>query len=203
VGGDYYDFEAEPNRVLMALGDVSGKGTGAALLMTVLRASVRAHWADANPAEAMARINRTVYQNTPPNKYITFFMAQLHPDGGRLAYVNAGHNPPLLVRQDGRLETLEEGGMALGLFEDAAYDEGSAMLEPGDVLVVFSDGVTETWNPQGDEFGEDGLGRVVVEARALEAAELERAVLRSLESFEAGAKATDDRTILVLKRDPA
>jgi pSer/pThr/pTyr-binding forkhead associated (FHA) protein len=100
VGGDYYDFGVEEGRLLMALGDVSGKGTGAALLMTVLRAAVRGHWTDGHMSEAVTRINRTVCQNVPTNKYITFFMATLDPASGRIEYVNAGHNPPLLVRAD-------------------------------------------------------------------------------------------------------
>ncbi len=203
VGGDYYDFAEEGEGILLALGDVSGKGTGAALLMTVLRASVRAHWSGSDPAESVARINRTVYQNTPTNKYITFFMAQLDPPSGRLAYVNAGHNPPLLVREDGNTETLSVGGMALGLFDDVAYEQGSVSLEPGDSLIVYSDGVTETWNTRDEEFGEEGLEKSAVANRELEAGLLQEEILKELEHFEGGAKATDDRTLVVLKRNPA
>jgi len=200
VGGDYFDFALEGGRLLLALGDVSGKGTGAALLMTVLRAAVRGHWTDPLLGEAVCRINRTVCQNIPSNKYVTFFVATLDPPSGRLAYVNAGHNPPLLVRANGAVETLREGGMVLGMFESVPYADGAADLRPGDTLVVFSDGVTETWNPAGDEFGEEGLVALAVNNRALGAQALQDEVLRELERFSAGAKATDDRTLIVLKR---
>jgi phosphoserine phosphatase RsbU/P len=200
VGGDYYDFALEEGRLLLALGAVSGKGTGAALLMTVLRASVRGHWSDPKLAEAVSRINRTVCQNVPTNKYITFFMAALDPATGTLGYVNAGHNPPLLIRANGSVERLTEGGMVLGFFDGIAYADGIVEMRAGDTLLVFSDGVTETWNAEGDEFGEDGLTDVAVRGRGLDAATLQDEILRGLERFAAGAKATDDRTLIVLKR---
>jgi serine phosphatase RsbU (regulator of sigma subunit) len=200
VGGDYYDFALEKSQLLVALGDVSGKGTGAALLMTVLRAAVRAHWGLADLAEAAARINRTVFENTPPGKYITFFFARLDPLTGRLLFVNAGHNPPLLLRRDGPLETLRDGGMALGFFDDVSYDLGETFLRPGDVLVMYSDGVTETFDPAGDEFGDERLAELARRHRDLGAAQLEAVVLREIEAFGGGQKATDDRTLVVLKR---
>ena len=203
VGGDYYDFVLEDGRLLIALGDVSGKGTGAALLMTVLRAAVRAHWALPALADAVARINRTVCQNVPSSKYVTFFLAALEPETGRLAFVNAGHNPPLLVRADGSLQKLEDGGLVLGLFENIVYADGAVRMEPGDTLLIYSDGVTETWDPQGEEFGEEKLAELVTRCRSLGAAALQEAVLREIERFEEGARATDDRTLVVLKRTGA
>jgi phosphoserine phosphatase RsbU/P len=200
VGGDYYDFTVDDGRLLLALGDVSGKGTGAALLMTVLRASVRGHWTEPKLAEAVARINRTVCQNVPTNKYVTFFMAALHIETGVLSYVNAGHNPPLLIRADGQVEKLQEGGMVLGLFESVPYMDGLVELRRGDTLLVYSDGVTETWNPDGDEFGEEGLLELATRGRGLDAATLQDEILRTLDRFAEGAKATDDRTLIVLKR---
>jgi phosphoserine phosphatase RsbU/P len=200
VGGDYYDFLLSEGRLLIALGDVSGKGTGAALLMTVLRAAVRGHWADESVAEAVGRINSTVCQNVTAGKYITFFLARLDPASGRVEYVNAGHNPPQLIRRDGTIETLNEGGMVLGLFDSMPYEEGVAELRAGDTLLIFSDGVTETWSIKGDEFGDQRLGEVAVRGRGLDAAGLQTEILRELEVFEAGTKATDDRTLIVLKR---
>jgi serine phosphatase RsbU (regulator of sigma subunit) len=200
VGGDYYDFAFEGEKLLLALGDVSGKGTGAALLMTVLRAAARAHWGLPDLAEAASRINRTVFENTPLGKYITFFLARLEPATGRLAYVNAGHNPPLLSRAGGRLETLQDGGMALGFFDTVSYDLGETELQPGDALVIYSDGVTETWNAAGDEWGEEGLARALSAAGGLDAASLQERLLEEVETFEEGAKATDDRTLVVLRR---
>lgn len=201
IGGDYFDFERLDQGLLLALGDVSGKGTGAALLMTVLRAATRAHWADAPPAEAAARINRTVCQNIPEGKYITFFLARLDPQSGRLCYVNCGHNPPLLVRADGRHETLGQGGVVLGLIDGADYEQACVDLQRGDVLVVYSDGVPETWNSRDDEFGEDGLLRTIVAARGRDAAQIQQAILDALEGFSEGGKATDDRTLIVIKRE--
>jgi serine phosphatase RsbU (regulator of sigma subunit)/pSer/pThr/pTyr-binding forkhead associated (FHA) protein len=200
VGGDYYDFAIEEGRLLLALGDVSGKGTGAALLMTVLRAAVRAHWAEPRLSDAVARINRTVCQNVPSSKYVTFFLAGLDPATGRLDFVNAGHNPPLLVRAGGMVETLSDGGLVLGMFDDVVYDGGYVEMRPGDTLVVYSDGVTETWDPDGAEFGEESLRALAVENRTLDAEALQREILREIERFGAGARATDDRTIVVLKR---
>jgi phosphoserine phosphatase RsbU/P len=200
VGGDYYDFVVEEGRLLLALGDVSGKGTGAALLMTVLRAAVRGHWTEPRLADAVTRINRTVCQNVPTNKYVTFFMAALLPETGSLSYVNAGHNPPLLIRADGQVEKLQEGGMVLGLFESVPYADGLVELRRGDTLLVYSDGVTETWNPDGDEFGEEGLLEMALRGRGLDAATLQDEILRGLDRFAEGAKATDDRTLIVLKR---
>jgi serine phosphatase RsbU (regulator of sigma subunit) len=201
VGGDYYDFAVERGRLLLALGDVSGKGTGAALLMTVLRAAVRAHWMEPQLAEAVGRINRTVCQNVPSSKYVTFFLAALDPDSGRLDYVNAGHNPPILVRAAGTVEKLAAGGLVLGIFEAVSYEGGAVVMEPGDMLVVYSDGVTETWDPDGEEFGEDRLVALAVRDRDKSADELQNAVLCEIERFEQGARATDDRTLLVLKRE--
>jgi phosphoserine phosphatase RsbU/P len=201
VGGDYYDFAVAGGRLLLALGDVSGKGTGAALLMTVLRAAVRAHWSEPSLVYALARINRTAFQNVPSSKYVTFFLAALDPATGRLDFVNAGHNPPLLVRGDGTVETLSAGGLVLGIFEDVSYAGGRVEMLPGDTLVVYSDGVTETWDPDGEEFGEESLVALAVRNRALGAEELQDSIMREIERFEAGARATDDRTIVVLKRE--
>jgi serine phosphatase RsbU (regulator of sigma subunit)/pSer/pThr/pTyr-binding forkhead associated (FHA) protein len=200
VGGDYYDFLCEGGSLMLALGDVSGKGTGAALLMAVLRAAVRAHWVEFAPAEAMVRINRTVCQNVTEGKYVTFFMARLDPVNGVLTYVNAGHNPPLLVRASGEVRELEEGGMVLGMFESVPYADGAVEMKTGDALVVFSDGVTETFNRKGEEFGVERLIEVVRRGSGLDAKTLEAEILRTLDTFAAGSRATDDRTLIVLKR---
>lgn len=200
VGGDYYDFVLEGGRLHFALADVSGKGTGAALLTTALRAAVRSHWTENSITEAMARVNRNVCQNVPDNRYITFFLARLDPASGQLSYVNAGQNPPLLVRAAGEVETLAEGGTVLGLFEAAQYAAGMAELRPGDTLLAFSDGVTETFNDASEEFGEQRLRRAVLEGRSSGAAELRDEILKRLDEFSGGAKATDDRTMVVLRR---
>jgi sigma-B regulation protein RsbU (phosphoserine phosphatase) len=200
VGGDYFDFATDEGRVLIALGDVSGKGTGAALLMTVLRAAVRAHWTEDTLGEAVSHINRTVCQNVPSNKFVTFFVARLDPGSGEITYVNAGHNPPLLIRAAGDIDLLHEGGMVLGLFENVTYEAGRVELRPGDTLLAYSDGVSETWSPDGEEYGEERLSAFAREHRGCDAAELQAAILGDLEGFEAGAAPTDDRTLVVLQR---
>jgi sigma-B regulation protein RsbU (phosphoserine phosphatase) len=202
VGGDYYDFEMENDKLLLALGDVSGKGTGAALLMAVLRAAVRGHWADEGEiSDAMGRINRTLCQNVPANKYVTFFMARLDPGTGELRYVNAGHNPPLLFRAAGATETLEEGGMVLGMFDSVPYGDGVVQLGRGDVLLVYSDGLTEAWDEAGDEFGDKRLAETAVALRSSNVAEIHERVLAAVDAFSDHAKPTDDRTLVVLKRE--
>src|SRR5262249_11252829 len=141
-----------------------------------------------------------VCQNVPDGKYITFFLAHLEPKSGRLGYVNAGHNPPLLVRADGSVEKLEEGGMVLGLMDSVPYADGEGQLPNGAGLVVFCAGITETWSPQEQECGEEGLLAVARRSREWDAKAIENEILRELESFAAGGPATDDRTLIVLKR---
>jgi sigma-B regulation protein RsbU (phosphoserine phosphatase) len=201
VGGDYYDFTVHDGRLLFALGDVSGKGTGAALLMTVLRAAVRGHWAEGSVEEAVVRINSTVCQNVTAGKYITFFVGRLDPAGGRIRYVNAGHNPPVLVRHGRPPETLTCGGMVLGMFDPIPYQEGEAVIGHGEALLVFSDGVTETWSPEDEEFAEDRLLEVASVHLGKDARGLHDAILRAVDAFAAGRKPADDRTLIVIKRD--
>jgi serine phosphatase RsbU (regulator of sigma subunit) len=201
IGGDYYDFEIEQGHLLLALGDVSGKGMGAALLMAVLRASVRGQWGDPDIAEAVSRINRTLCQNVPPNKYVTFFMARLDPATHTLRYVNAGHNPPPLIKADGTATTLEEGGMVLGLFDSVPYECGEVKLAPGDALVIYSDGVTESWNAGGDEFGEARVIAAATHLRAASAADIHGGLLQAVDAHLGACKPTDDRTLIVLKRN--
>ncbi|PYQ04403.1 MAG: hypothetical protein DMF83_18580, partial [Acidobacteria bacterium] len=114
---------------------------------------------------------------------------------------NAGHNPPIVVRADGSLDTLTTGGVVLGLFDEGAYEQATTRLDRGDVLVVFSDGVTETWNRDDVEFGDARLAELIRQGRELDAAAMEAAILRELDRFSQGTKATDDRTLIVLKRN--
>jgi serine phosphatase RsbU (regulator of sigma subunit) len=199
VGGDYYDYAYEDGRLLLALGDVAGKGMGAALIMTMLRAAVRASWSSPL-ADAVARINRTICENVPENKYVTFVLARLDPGSGHLEYVNAGHNAPLLVRRDGSVERLEKGGTVLGLFDTVAYEQDRVEMRGGDTLLIFSDGLTETFDEAGEEFGDKGLTDVAVRGRGLDVVSLESEILKELDRFSNGAKATDDRTLIVVKR---
>jgi sigma-B regulation protein RsbU (phosphoserine phosphatase) len=203
VGGDYYDFALEDGRLLIALGDVAGKGTSAALLMTVVRAAVRANWCEADPALAMEKINRMVCQNVPEGRYVTFFMATLDPATGVLTYVNAGHNPPLVVRVDGTVERLEHGGTVLGMFETLPYDHGTVLVRPGDALAVFSDGVSETLDASDAEYGDERVAEVIHRFPDATAAVLQDEVLKDIEAFSAGERPTDDRTLVVVRRNRA
>jgi phosphoserine phosphatase RsbU/P len=198
VGGDYYDLFLEgEDRLHLALGDVSGKGLGAAMLMIALRAAVRAHWTDGRLADATVRINATFHQNVPDDKYATFFIGRLDTHTGVLTYVNAGHNRPLLVRADGTCESLATGGTVLGAFETAAYDEDCTTLHPGDTLLVFSDGVSESW-PDPDQ-ADQQLCALVREGRTLDAATVQRNIFGAVDRL-ASPRPLDDRTLLVLKR---
>lgn len=201
VGGDYFDFHVTRDRLTFVLGDVSGKGTGAALIMTILRAAVRDHWLDEHLGTALVDMNNLVTQNVPANKYVTFFLGRLDLRTGSLEYVNAGHNAPILSRVSGSVERLETGGMVLGLFEDVPYEIGFARLEPRDRLVVFTDGFTETWNSKGEELGEDGLTRFVTDVKGTSANVMKEHLLKKADEFAEGLKATDDRTIIVVCRN--
>ncbi len=203
VGGDYFDFHLTKDRLTFVLGDVSGKGTGAALIMTILRAAVRDHWLDADLIDALGQMNNLVTQNVPANKYVTFFLGRLDLATGHLEYVNAGHNAPILSRGSGRVERLTTGGMVLGLFEDAPYESGSTTIDPEDRLVVFTDGFSETWNNKGDELGEDGFTDFVLDLQGTSASAMKEHLLRKADEFAEGLKATDDRTIIVVCRNAA
>ena len=161
VGGDYYDFFTYPNgRVAMALGDVSGKGMPASLMMMGLQARVQV-LADEpqNLAAAINRLNKITCQNCPSNRFITFFFCVLDPATGELAYSNAGHNPPVIVRANGTVEYLDGGGCPLGILSMANYSEYRAKLAPGDALAIYSDGVTEANNAKEEGLATSGLPR--------------------------------------------
>src|SRR5713226_416249 len=153
VGGDYYDFFPYPNgRVAMVLGDVSGKGMPASLLMMSLQARVQVLIEEPeNLGVVMSRLNRLTATNCPSNRFITFFMCLLDGSTGDLVFANAGHNPPLVVRSTGGVEWLDAGGCVLGILPMLKYDEARELLSPGDVLVIYSDGVTDATNPQEEE----------------------------------------------------
>ncbi len=204
VGGDYFDFTMRPRdaRLVLALGDVAGKGAGAALLMSSLHAAVRAQSRLGLPvSEVMAEINRYIWESTPSNKFLTLFYGELDPDTGVLAYSNAGHVLPLVVRASGARLRLRTGGPAMGVVSDARYSEGRVRLEPGDVLVLFSDGVTEMMNERGEEFGEDRLAAAVpAEAGATAAGVCER-IQAALRRFANGSAPPDDRALVVARRE--
>jgi serine phosphatase RsbU (regulator of sigma subunit) len=203
IGGDYYDFiPCQDGRLVIALGDVSGKGTSAALLMSSLHAAVHAQVASCRPiTETVGAVNRYLADNTPANRFVTLFYAELDPLTGALSFINAGHNPPLIAHgSDGTLEQLGAGGLPLGILPDYDYREGRTQLRVGDVLVVYSDGVTETQNPEGDEFGTLRLQEVIAENLGLTASGIRDMIEASLSTFAQGTPAVDDITLVIVKR---
>jgi len=203
VGGDYYDFFPYPNgRVAMVLGDVSGKGMPASLLMMSLQARVQVLIEEPEELGAvMTRLNRLTATNCPPNRFITFFMCVLDGGTGDLVYCSAGHNPPLLVRANGKAEWLEFGNMPLGIIPTTRYEEARERLSPGDVLVIYSDGVTDATSPHEDEeFGEQRLVSVVSEHRAETSSSILEAVNAAIAQWAAGTPLPDDLTLMVARR---
>lgn len=202
IGGDYYDFiERDDGRLVIALGDVSGKGTAAALLMSSLHAAVHAQAGSHETlVETISAVNRYLADNIPPNRFVTLFYAELDPASGALSFLNAGHNPPLIVHAAGTVEQLASGGLPLGIRRDAEYREGRTQLQPGDILVIYSDGVTEAASPSGEEFGPTRLYEVVSRNIDASAAGVRDRIESALTKFSQGTQAADDITLVIVKR---
>jgi serine phosphatase RsbU (regulator of sigma subunit) len=202
VGGDYFDFFTYPNgRVAMVLGDVSGKGMPASLMMMGLQARVQVLADEPSDLSAvMNRLNKITCQNCPSNRFITFFFCVLDPSTGDLSYCSAGHNPPVIVRADGTLGSLDGGGPPLGILSVANYAEYTDKLEPGDLLAIYSDGVTEATNAKDEEFGDEHFAEVLKANRQKSAADVVAAVNQALTEFAAGSPQADDITLMVARR---
>jgi len=208
VGGDYYDFLVLPQGHLgIAVGDVSGKGIAAALMMASPQASLRgeATRAPENLAAAVANINRLVYEVSSANRYATFFYGQYDPATRNFAYVNAGHNPPMLFhcsQASWSITRLEVGGTVVGLLEGVPFQQGNVMLKPGDILVAYTDGVSEAMNSADEEWGEQRMIQTVESCDGLRAQEIMQRVFTAADTFVAGAKQHDDMTLVVLRALP-
>jgi sigma-B regulation protein RsbU (phosphoserine phosphatase) len=202
IGGDYYDFiERDDGRLVIALGDVSGKGTAAALLMSSLHAAVHAQSASHDSlVGTISAVNRYLADNIPSNRFVTLFYAELDPESGALSFLNAGHNPPLIVHAAGTVEQLASGGLPLGIKPDAEYREGRTQLQRGDVLCIYSDGVTEAVSPTGEEFGPTRLYEVVSRNIDASAAGIRDRIESALTKFAQGTSAADDITLVIVKR---
>jgi sigma-B regulation protein RsbU (phosphoserine phosphatase) len=203
VGGDYYDvFTLEDGRLGLAIGDVSGKGISAALLMASLRASLRGVSLNSprNFAELMRKVNVLVYEASASNRYATFFFAAYDPKTRRLECVNAGHNPPVLLR-NGEVIRLEAGGPVVGLLPFAPYAEQALTLEPGDLLLLYTDGISEAMTHADEEWGEDRMIEAATKARGKHADEILSAMFAACDKFTAEASQHDDMTMLILKLD--
>ncbi|MGZ5967190.1 MAG: SpoIIE family protein phosphatase [Polyangiales bacterium] len=208
VGGDYFDFINLPQRrddrrqrIGIAVGDVSGKGTGAALLISSVHAGLRA---EANVGESVAdvmrKLNRYLAEYAPSNKFVTLFYGALDPETGRLIYANAGHEPPIVIRKDGTVERLTAGGIAIGIKDDETYEEGEAVLLPGDVFVCYSDGISESVNARGEQFGEARIIEVAQAARGMPAPRVRDRIEEALSFFVGATAPIDDMTLVVATR---
>jgi len=203
VGGDYYDFIELPGGKLgVAIGDVSGKGISAALVMSSLQAALRSQTMTGagDLAGIVSRIHTLVYQASTASRYATFFFAEYDPASGELRYVNAGHNAPMVFREVGTVDRLEAGGPVIGLLKRSTFQEASVVLQPGDLLVAFTDGISETMNAADEEWGEDALVATVRAAAEMKACDLLQRIMRAADAFAAGAPQHDDMTLVVMRR---
>ncbi|HZS48804.1 MAG TPA: SpoIIE family protein phosphatase [Blastocatellia bacterium] len=201
IGGDYYDFiERTDGNLEIALGDVSGKGTGAALLMASLHAAVRAQATTGSSVSGvMGAISEYLDRNSPDNKFATLFLGVLDTETGNLVYSNAGHNPPILIRAD-RVDRLEVGGVPVGLLPESTYEESTVKIEPNDILLLFSDGITESVNESDEEFGDARLIEVARQYRDAPVARLRDKIEEALSKFVGKAAPVDDMTLVIMKR---
>jgi sigma-B regulation protein RsbU (phosphoserine phosphatase) len=211
IGGDYYDFvELRDRAIGIALADVSGKGVAAALIMSVVQASLRiiASEGDVSPPRLVARMNQFIHRSTPGSKYATFFYAQLDERRRQLRYVNAGHNAPYLLRANRpsaadsgspEIEQLSVGGTVVGMFPDTDYEEATVELCAGDVLLAFTDGVPEAHNPEDEEFGEERLQQLLRQTAHLPAEEISARISAEMKNWIRDAEQYDDLTFIVMK----
>jgi phosphoserine phosphatase RsbU/P len=210
VGGDYYDaIEIGGSRLGLAIGDVSGKGISAALLMASLRACLRTmtRTTSGELVELMAHMNRLIYEASAINRYATFFFGVFDPTASRFYYVNAGHNPPVLLRKSGSGSyewlRLDCGGPVIGLLPEAFYEEGSLLLHPGDVMLAYTDGISEAMNSDEEEWGEEGMILAAQQSCDQTAEDIVKAIFAAADTFTANAPQHDDMTVLVMKLSPA
>ncbi|MGH9344777.1 MAG: PP2C family protein-serine/threonine phosphatase [Terriglobia bacterium] len=199
LGGDCYDFVPLPDhRLALAIGDASGKGLAAALMIANVQSSLRTAALFAGNAAALGAVNRQVHASSLADRYATLFYGVFDGATRSLRYVNAGHNPPMVIRRDGPIIWLETGGAPVGMFPDSTYKEGVVHLNLGDLVLAYTDGVTETVNPAGEEWGVEGLQRAVVESDAQGADGIVHAIFTSMDKFSRGYQ-TDDATVVVLR----
>jgi len=202
VGGDYYDvLSMSQGRVGFLVADVSGKGVPAALLVSTVHAAVHLQVDEASSiADLVGRIDRHLRRYAATRKFLTFFFGVLEPESGKLRYVSAGHNPAILLRRSGSIERVESTGVPLGLLPDAAWREQSLQLDPGDLLALYTDGVTEAVDEADEEFGWSRLCEAVEEGRERPVRELCDAIMGKVADFAAGMPQYDDQTLLLLRR---
>ncbi len=204
VSGDYFDYEAlRDSRIALALGDVAGKGISAALLMASLQSSLRAQLQDpeaaVSPSKVVSRINVQLHASTAPEKFATFCFGVFDETQGKLAYTNAGHLPPMLIRGQ-KVQRLEVSGTVVGAFPFAKYEESCVQLESGDLLAFFTDGISEPENVYGEMFGEDRLAEMLVQNAHRSEEEIISTVLDSVQMWSGSGELQDDMTLLLVRR---
>jgi sigma-B regulation protein RsbU (phosphoserine phosphatase) len=205
VGGDYYDFVETPRGALaFTLGDVSGKGVPAAVLMASLQASLRLPLmcGPESLTQMVADLNKSAYASSSLGRYSTLFCGMIDPSSGRLAYVNAGHCPPMLVRRrPGRVnvERLTSGGTPVGLLPEAQYDEGSTLLQHGDILTCFSDGISEACNAKEEFWDEAEIECILQTDAGASADEVTQHIVAAADAFTGAAEQADDMTVVTIR----
>jgi serine phosphatase RsbU (regulator of sigma subunit) len=204
VGGDYYDvLILDDDCYGLAIGDVAGKGIGAAMLMSNLQAVLRARaWNIRKPGDLLNRINGDIAERVGEGRFITFCYFLLDTANASLIYSNAGHNPPYFVR-DGEVRELDVSGIPLGIFGESHYEDSEETISTGDVVLLYSDGITECMNEDEDEFGEDRLKEVLIANSGKSAHDISEAIVHAVDGFREEAPSSDDITLVVLKRLPA
>jgi sigma-B regulation protein RsbU (phosphoserine phosphatase) len=201
VGGDFYNFVTIPgNRLAVAIGDASGKGFAAALMISNVQSSLRTAtlFAGSNLATALQAVNRQVYGSSLASRYATLFYGVVDEATRTLHYVNAGHNPPMVIRPDGSMIWLTAGGAPAGLFPDSVYEEGSIQLGSGDLILAYTDGVIESRSPSHCEWGTEGLRKAATESDAESAGAMVEAIMGSMDRFSHACQ-TDDATVAVIR----
>jgi len=199
VGGDYYDFlELRPGRLALVLADIAGKGISGALLMANLQANLRSQYAVAldDLPRLLKSVNQLFYENSSDSSYATLFFGDYDDSSHRLRYVNCGHLPPLLLRADGQLERLTATNTVLGLFEKWECSVAEVQLAAGDTLVLYTDGVTEAENAEGEQFGESRLVETMIAQRHLPVPSLLETIVETVQKFSEGEQADDITLVL-------
>jgi len=200
VGGDYFDVIPLKKGVGIVIADVSGKGVPAALVMANLHAALHVLAQDCPADELVSRINKSIFKDTSPDLFVTFFYGVLYNSIGEFRYVNAGHNPPLVVRQDGAVEKLTQGGIVLGIIPDSKFQTGSIILNSKDLLLLYTDGLTEAGLPEIEPWGEDNLADFLVRIHQKSADSITDLILKQVEESIKGVVQTDDIALVLLKR---
>ena len=201
VGGDYFDFvPLENNRLAITLGDVSGKGIPAALLMSNLQAALRSQASSSPlPKPCITQVNSLLHSCTNSEKFVTLFYGIYDADKKSLHYTNAGHNPPIVIDPQGEYSTLDVGGIVIGAVSQFPYEEGHIDLKPGNILIMYSDGITETENEEEEQFGEERVIDIIREHADLKAAEISEKIVEEVNSFSKKSPQQDDMTLIVMK----